>query len=229
MSSTASVSKEDVGEVLAQCTCTSLDSALSFLGRKNIIGTVKLPEIKKAAKFLRDRGFNINLYANKAELEEQLFTIFAQLPSRAGGNSSVPSKAASSVGTTNASTMSMPTIQAAQPPQPKPVAPPVAPPQPKPVALQPQPKPAQMPATLPPPTSSSGQYSASVAARLKDLNSKKRRVFDEAVAIPGMTAAEVLDALRFINTADCCVDAVVDGVVMKRSVSTADDLFVVRG
>lgn len=210
MSSTASVTKEDVGEVLAQCTCTSLDSALSFLSRKNIIGTVKLPEIKRAAKFLRDRGFNINLYANKAELEEQLFSVFAQLPSRASGNQSAPSQAvSSSAGTTNVPPKPVPTIQMALPSRAEPAA-------------APQPKPAQMSTTLAPATSSSGQYSASVAARLKDLNSKKRRVFDEAVAIAGMTATEVLDALRFINTADCCVDAVVDSVVMKRSVSTVN-------
>lgn len=226
-----SVTKEDVSQVLAtEVGCRSEDILEFFSRTPCSLPTVKLAELKSLARYLRDRGYNISIAMNKGAMEAELLKIISSLPSVT--SSSTTNTAAPPV---VVPTPAVPAMQHTA--LPKATAAIIAKPQQSNLSssIIPQQlssmqavmhanqalmtnvaKPSIVNNTLIPRAS---VYPPNIEARLRDLPTKKRRIFDECMQIKGMTATEVLDALRFINTADCNADAVIDKVVMKRSVS----------
>jgi hypothetical protein len=169
---------------------------------------LKLTELKGIAKHFRDQGFNIHLNANKSEMEAALIGIISSLPVGEGPTIS-GSLQTPIINTSSSSGDSAPVVQNTIPTNTE-----FMPPRAQSQVAKPPIVPSQAPSAI-----TSKTYPSNIENKLRELNSKKRRIFDEAEAIPGITPIEILDVLRFINTADCSVDAVVDKVVMKRSIN----------
>lgn len=206
--SEVATSRNEIGRLLAQLSGMQYEDAMKLLSATPPqLPSLKLTELKGIAKHFRDQGFNIHLNTNKSEMKAALLGIISSLSVGEGPTIS-GSLQTRIINTSSSSGDSAPVVQNTIPTSTK-----IMPPRAQSQIAKPPIVPSQAPSAI-----TSKIYPSNIENKLRELNSKKRRIFDEAEAIPGITPIEILDVLRFINTADCSVDAVVDKVVMKRSV-----------
>lgn len=243
--------KEKMAELVAQLAMIP-HSEVMQLFRANPLrlpAGLKLVDLKHIGRFLGLLGYNVPLSMNKGPLLEHLCRILTALPfqdpnatnpyvpinpyvppyphypqqySNQTSNSALISEALASIDRAKAQITNVPAPKPAVLPKANTITatPKAAPQFAKPVSST---YPISVASSSTGSTHSSS--SSTLAARIAELNSKKRSIYYEAMQINGMTEHEVLDALKFCSTADCSIDMVIERVVIKRSVSLSTSPF----
>lgn len=235
--------KEKVAELVAQIAMIP-HSEVMQLFRANPLrlpAGLKLVDLKHIGRFLGLLGYNVPLSMNKGPLLEHLCRVLTALPfqdpnatnpyippyphyaqqySNQTSNSALISEALASIDRAKAQIANTPKPAVLPKANTVTATPKAAPQFAKPVSSA---YPINVASSSTGSTHSSS--SSTLAARIAELNSKKRSIYYEAMQINGMTEHEVLDALKFCSTADCSIDMVIERVVIKRSVSPSTSLF----